>query len=57
MEQRFRTFALLTFVTDVEKEQILSLFDWEVLYIRHDNGTYYNKVIVRDGIKLPIVAV
>lgn len=57
MEQRFRTFALLTFVTDVEKEQILSLFDWEVLNIRHDNGTYYNTVIVRDGIKLPIVAV
>lgn len=57
MAQGFRTYALLTFVTDVEKEHILSLFDWEIFYLKNDNGTYYRALIERDGIKLPIVAV
>lgn len=57
MERRYRTYALLTFVTDVEKEQILALFEWEIFYLRNDNGIYYRTYIVRDGAKLPIVAV
>ncbi len=57
MGKNFRTYALLTFVTDVEKEQMLSLFDWEVFYLKNDNGTYYHTFIERDGDKLPVVAV
>lgn len=57
MGKSFRTYALLTFVTDVEKEQMLSLFDWEVFYLKNDNGTYYRAFIERDGDRLPVVAV
>lgn len=57
MARGFQTYALLTFVTDIEKEVVLSMYEWEVFYLKDENETYYRTFICRDGLKLPVVAV
>jgi len=56
MTSGFETYAFVTFVTDVEKEQVLSAFEWEVFYLKDDTDTYYRTYILREGEMLPVIA-
>lgn len=56
MGSSFDTYAVIIYVTDIEQEHVLSMFDWDVFYLKNDEGTYYRHFIQRDGRKLPVIA-
>jgi nucleoside phosphorylase len=56
MKQEYCSYAAVIYVTDVERESVMRMFDWEKLKIPGDEQEYMTALVERDGKKLKVIS-
>jgi len=52
----YRTFAAIVYVTDIEKQAVMRMFDWHELVVDGDTQEYMEAIIQKEGKALRIVS-
>ena len=52
----YRSFAVIIYVTDIEKQAVMRMFDWKDLGIEGDDQQYMEAFIERDGKRLRVIS-
>jgi len=55
MKHEYGSYAAIVYVTDVEHESVMRMFDWKDLKISGDDQEYRTAVVERDGRKLQVI--
>ena len=52
----YRSFAVIVYVTEIEKQAVMRMYDWTDLHIDGDDQPYMEAFVDRDGRKLRIIS-
>ncbi len=52
----YRSYAIIIYVTETEKEAVMRMYDWTDLHIEGDDQAYMEAFVQRDGRKLRIIS-
>jgi len=51
----YRSFAVLIYVTDIEKQAVMRMFDWHELVIEGDDQKYMEALLDKNGRSLRVI--
>ena len=52
----YRSYAIIIYVTETEKEAVMRMYDWTDLHIEGDDQAYMEAFVQRDGRKLRVIS-
>ena len=52
----YRSYAIIIYVTEIEKEAVMRMYDWTDLHIEGDDQAYMEAFVERDGRKLRVIS-
>ena len=52
----YKSFAVIIYVTEVERQAVMRMYDWRELHVDSDDQAYMEFFLERDGRRLRIIS-